>query len=93
MTISGPGPDICITDVRFADDMLVVDLMDGWTIAAPLSWYPDLQEASPEQLANRDLGGDDCGIRWPDLDGDLSSEGMLRGAKGVAHPSKRVPAE
>ncbi|MEO0816726.1 MAG: DUF2442 domain-containing protein [Pseudomonadota bacterium] len=93
MTISGPSADIRITDVRFEDDMLVVDLMDGRTIATPLAWYPNLIGASSEQLANWEIAGAGYGIHWPDLDEDLSSEGMLRGAKGVAHPNKRVAAE
>lgn len=73
--------------------MLVVDLMDGRTIATPLAWYPNLIGASSEQLANWEIAGAGYGIHWPDLDEDLSSEGMLRGAKGVAHPNKRVAAE
>ncbi|MEO0785299.1 MAG: DUF2442 domain-containing protein [Pseudomonadota bacterium] len=93
MTISGPSADIRITDVRIEDDMLVVDLMDGRTISTPLAWYPNLMGASPEQLSNWEIAGAGYGVHWPELDEDLSSEGMLRGAKGVAHPSKRVAAE
>ncbi|MCI4644908.1 MAG: DUF2442 domain-containing protein [Hyphomonadaceae bacterium] len=93
MTISGPGPDIRIVDVRFKDDMLVVDLMDGRTIATPIAWYPNLLGATSEQLANWEIAGAGYGIHWPDLDEDLSSEGMLRGARGVAHPGKPIAAE
>jgi hypothetical protein len=34
----------------------------------------------PEQRANFEISGGGYGIHWPDLDEDLSSEGMLRGA-------------
>jgi hypothetical protein len=56
------------------------DLADGRSISVPLAWYPRLLHASPEQRANFEISGGGYGIHWPDLDEDLSSEGMLRGA-------------
>ena len=69
-----------ITDVRFTEDVLTVDLLDGRTISALLAWYPRLLHATPEQRANWQLCGGGYGIHWPDIDEDLSSEGLLRGA-------------
>lgn len=40
-----------VADVRFDEDRIVVDLMDGRTIAAPLAWYPHLFNATPAQRA------------------------------------------
>jgi excisionase family DNA binding protein len=59
------------------DDYLVVELEDGRIISTPLSWYPLLAKASPEQRNNVELL--DTGLYWPDLDEDLSIEGMLTG--------------
>jgi hypothetical protein len=67
-------------DVRFTDDTLVVDLLDGRTISVPLVWYPRLLSATPTQRANWRLAGGGFGIHWPDVDEDLSTAGLLRGA-------------
>ena len=69
-----------IKDVRIDADTLGVDLMGGRTITVPLAWYPRLADASPEQLAHWKIAGAGYGIHWPDLDEDLSAEGLLRGA-------------
>ena len=66
--------------VYFARDSLIVDLMDGRTISVFLSWYPRLLKATPKERANWEIGGGGYGIHWPDVDEDLSTEGLLRGA-------------
>ncbi len=63
--------------VEFESNMLRVTLQDGRIIATPLKWYPALIAATPEQRAHYELGFD--GIHWPELDEDLSVQGMLRG--------------
>jgi len=69
-----------VKNVSFTEDMIAVDLMDGRTIIVPLVWYPRLLNGSSEQLANWEICGGGYGIHWEDLDEDLSTEGMLRGA-------------
>jgi hypothetical protein len=69
-----------VKDVRFTEDTISVDLMDGRSITVPLVWYPRLLNASPEQLNQWEICGGGYGIHWPELDEDLSTEGMLRGA-------------
>jgi hypothetical protein len=69
-----------VAAVSFDADRLIVDLMDGRTIAVPLAWYPRLLDATPEQRANWEVAGAGCGIYWPQVDEDLSVEGLLRGA-------------
>jgi hypothetical protein len=76
-----------VKDVRCDDETISVDLMDGRTITVPLAWYPRLLHATPEQRANWRMAGAGFGIHWPDIDEDLSTEGLLRGA-----PAPRVPA-
>ena len=60
-------------------DTLSVDLMDGRTITVPLVWYPRLADATPKQRSNWEICGGGYGIHWPDLDEDLSTEGLLKG--------------
>src|SRR6266581_2671996 len=62
-------------------------LMDGRTISVPLAWYPRLLHASKEQLSNWKIAGGGYGIHWPDLDEDLSTEGLLCGAPAPGHTS------
>ena len=80
MRTSAAIADIRVRDVRIDDDSLSVDLMDGRTIAVPLAWYPRLLEATPAQRRRWELAGGGYGIHWPDIDEDLSTEGLLRGA-------------
>ncbi len=72
--------DECVKSVEIADDELSVALMDGRTITVPLVWYPRLLNASEAQRCNWRIGGGGYGIHWPDVDEDLSTEGLLRGA-------------
>jgi len=80
MNTSERRPGERVRDVRFTEDVLIVDLLDGRTISVPLAWYPRLMSATPEQRANWRLAGGGSGIHWPDVDEDLSTEGLLRGA-------------
>lgn len=65
--------------VRIRRDAVVVDLGDGRTITAPLTWYPRLLHASTGERRNWRLIGGGTGIHWPDLDEDLSIESILAG--------------
>ena len=69
-----------VVDVHFTDATISVDLMDGRTITVPLTWYPRLLKATPTQRNNWEKSGGGYGIHWPDIDEDLSTEGLLRGA-------------
>ena len=80
MRISEPKPGEKIKDVRFTDDLLIVDLIDGRTISVPIAWYPRLLHAPPEQRNNWQIAEGGFGIHWPYVDEDLSTEGLLRGA-------------
>lgn len=76
--------DIRVRNVAIDDDRLTVELMDGRSISAPLVWYPRLAQAAPDQLRDWRVAGGGYGIHWPQLDEDLSTEGLLRGAPAVA---------
>ncbi len=76
-----PETDVRAMHVVVEDARLVVDLMDGRTIAVPLAWYPRLANATPKQRNHWQLAGGGYGIHWPDIDEDLTTEGLLRGAR------------
>ncbi|HBB16445.1 MAG: hypothetical protein A3J94_00065 [Syntrophus sp. RIFOXYC2_FULL_54_9] len=80
MSTSEPKAGERIRDVRVADDVISVDLFDGRTITVPLTWYPRLLHATPEERANWCIAGAGYGIHWPDLDEDLTAQGLLQGA-------------
>ena len=72
--------DIRVRSVSVTDQELIVGLMDGRTISAPLWWYPRLERATQEQRSHWRLGGGGFGIHWPDIDEDLDTEGLLAGS-------------
>jgi hypothetical protein len=74
------SPGEKIVNAKSTEDELKVELLDGRTITVPLAWYPRLLHATPEQRANWKIAGGGFGLHWPDLDEDLSSEGLLRGS-------------
>jgi Protein of unknown function (DUF2442) len=65
---------------RVTRDSLVVDLQDGRTITVPLSWYPRLHHGTARERSNWRLIAGGEGIHWPDLDEDISVEGLLAGS-------------
>jgi len=77
-------PGELVKDVRLDDDTLSVDLADGRTITVPYAWYPRLLHATAKQRTNWQISGGGYGIHWPDIDEDLSTEGLLRGAPAAA---------
>lgn len=81
MTSLAENTDTRVADVRFDDDSIIVDLYDGRSISAPLIWFPRLANATPENRMNWKVSGGGFGLHWPGLDEDISTEGLLRGAR------------
>jgi hypothetical protein len=79
-TTSELRPGERVKNVSCDDDSLTVDLADGRTISVPLAWYPRLLHATPTQRQNWKIAGGGYGIHWPEIDEDLSTEGLLHGA-------------
>jgi hypothetical protein len=90
MSSSAITADERVLDVTFSDDALSVSLRDGRVISVPLVWYPRLLNATHAQRNNWKLAGGGYGIHWPDVDEDLSTEGLLRGARA---PKGHSPAK
>lgn len=81
MVTSTPEPDERVKTVTFDDANIDVELMDGRHVVTPLSWYPRLEAATPEQRLKWDPCGGGFGLHWEELDEDLSTEGMLLGQR------------
>jgi hypothetical protein len=79
-----------IVRVKINRDRLTVSLMDGRTISVPLAWYPRLLNATAAQRKNWQIAGGGYGIYWPDVDEDLSTEGLLRGAPAPRSAGKKL---
>jgi hypothetical protein len=90
MQASEIKPGERVKNVTFTEDTLAVDRIDGRTIVVPLAWYPRLLDATPEQRQNRLVSGAGFGIHWPDIDEDLSTAGLLRGAPAAERAWARV---
>ena len=71
--------EVRIKDIAVTEDTITAQLMDGRTISVPLAWSWRLSEATPKQRANWEIIGDGHGVHWPDIDEDISAEGMLYG--------------
>jgi Protein of unknown function (DUF2442) len=79
-----------IEGVRVTDDEIVARLADGRVISVPVAWSWRLSEATPKQRANWRIIGTGQGVHWPDVDEDLSVEGLLHGVP--AHRPASVKA-
>jgi Protein of unknown function (DUF2442) len=65
--------------VRVTEDAISAELVGGRTISVPLAWSWRLSDATPEQRARWEIIGDGQGFRWPEIDEDISVQGMLYG--------------
>ena len=80
--------DARVKSVAVTDDLITFHLVDGRVISVPLVWSWRLSEATPAQRDNYEIIGDGQGVHWPDIDEDLSVEGMFRGVP--AHRPKKL---
>jgi hypothetical protein len=83
--------DTRIAHVDVSDETITANLVDGRVISVPLAWSWRLSDATPAQRANWRLIGDGHGVHWPDVDEDISAEGMLTGTP-APRPVRRARA-
>lgn len=76
-TIEVQVPDA--QEVTVTEDALSINLSDGRAGSVPLAWYPRLVHATREERDNWEFIGGGEGIRWPDLDEDISVVGLIAG--------------
>jgi hypothetical protein len=79
-----------IRDVEVTDEAITAHLVDGRVISVPLQWSWRLADATVEQRENWILIGDGYGIHWPDVDEDISADGMLHGGPA---PRPKTPSQ
>lgn len=75
--------DVFAESVSFSDDSMIVQLDDGRILSVPLAWYPRLIHGTKQEREHFELIGDGEGIHWPDLDEDVSVEGLLAGKRSA----------
>jgi hypothetical protein len=68
-----------IAKLRITKDMIVAQLLDGRTISVPLVWSWRLADATPAQRRHFEIIGGGEGVHWPEIDEDISAQGMLQG--------------
>ena len=82
-----------IERVRVSKDEIIAHLVDGRVISVPLAWSWRLAEATAAERANFRLIGTGQGVHWPDLDEDVSVEGMLYGTPARRPQPRSAAAE
>lgn len=65
--------------VDFDDNSMRVTFIDGRILSVPLTWFPLLRDATPEQRGNYEIGGGGVSLHWPGIDEDLSIAGLMAG--------------
>jgi hypothetical protein len=80
MSIAVKAIEPRLLSIQISDDEIIAFLVDGRTISVPMAWSWRLSEATREQRLNFEIIGDGIGIHWPDIDEDISVEGMLYGS-------------
>jgi hypothetical protein len=73
--------------VKVTGQTLTVGLSDGRTIMVPLDWFPRLAHGTPRERSHFEIFGDGAHLHWPDLDEDLTVEGLLAGRRSGESPS------
>ena len=63
----------------FDDVNLRVTFTDGRVLSVPLSWFPILRDATPQQRGNYEIGGGGVSLHWPEIDEDISIAGLMAG--------------
>ena len=80
-------------DVAVDDSMIRVRFSGGMEIATPVSRFPRLARATPQQRVSWRLIGKGDGIHWPDADEDISVGTLLsRPKRRTASREEAVPA-
>ncbi len=78
-TLTLDSASLKATAVKITADSLSVELADGRSIIVPLAWYPRLVHGTTEERNHFRFIGSGEGIHWPDLDEDISIEGIIAG--------------
>lgn len=64
-------------NVNFSSDKMNVLLEDGRELSIPLEWFPNLRNATSNQLNNWRFVGNGEGIHWQEIDEDILVENLF----------------
>ena len=79
MSIAETPGEVKIKEVNVTSDEIIARLTDGRVVSVPIVWSWRLSEATPGQRENYEIIGDGHGVHWPEIDEDISAEGLLYG--------------
>jgi hypothetical protein len=77
-----------ISKVMVNDEVLGLHLADGRFISMPISFYPTLALATPEERGRFEISG--SSVYWPELDANIGVEGLLAGVREHQHYARKA---
>jgi Protein of unknown function (DUF2442) len=83
MKNSAAGRDVDVKSVSFSDNSMIATLANGHRVSVLLAWYPRLLHGTKQEREVYELIGDGEGIHWPQLNEDISVEGLLAGKRSA----------
>ncbi len=75
--------NFAVTEVTFDADYFSLHLVDGRVLSIPYDLVPSLARATDKQRRNIEVGGMGTSLHWPDLDEDLTVEGLVLGRRVI----------
>ena len=75
--------NFAVTEIAFDADYFSLHLLDGRILSIPYEIIPSLSRATPKQRKNCEIGGMGTSLHWPDIDEDLSVEGLVLGRRVI----------
>jgi hypothetical protein len=75
--------NFAVTEVTFDGDYFSLHLIDGRVLSIPYEIVPSLSRATPKQRKNCEVGGMGTSLHWPDIDEDLTVEGLVLGRRVI----------
>ena len=70
-----------ISDVHTTEERLTFCLADGREVSVPLTWYPRLAYATPEERGVFEIWPSGQSCHWPLLDEHIGVDGVLAGKR------------
>ncbi|HEX5317459.1 MAG TPA: DUF2442 domain-containing protein, partial [Candidatus Kapabacteria bacterium] len=80
-TITSASREPRANRITFQGELFEVHLDDGRILSVPLDWYPRLERANSQQRQHFEWLGKGLAMHWPEIDEDISVEGLLRGLR------------
>ena len=82
-----------IDKLEVTDRAIIAHMADGRVVSIPIEWSWRLEQATPAERANFHLSCGGAFAHWPDIDEDLSAQGMLTGTPAPRPGSSSDPRQ